>query len=103
MSVAKKNVSSPGGAKGRLSACNRLLLGTFLSYADRVGFVDSLGTSDLITLTGLDEESLKHRKKRLIDLNLMQGCVPGSSDAIFSSKPVTVYLISLSTISDLLF
>jgi hypothetical protein len=99
----QKNVSSPGGAKGRLPACNRLLLGTFLSYADRVGLVDNLGTSDLIALTELDEESLSHRKRRLIKLGLMQGCIPGSSDAIFSSKPVTVYFISLSAILDILF
>ena len=94
--LTKAGKPTPPGARSRLSAANRLLLGALLSRADRFGAVYGLGSSELMRLTGLDNESLKHRLKRLGALGLIRSYVPGASSVVFRVKKVpSIYFLNL--------
>ncbi|OLU27377.1 hypothetical protein BVH03_14255 [Pseudomonas sp. PA15(2017)] len=88
---------APPGARGRLSASNRLLLGTLLARADRFGQVTGVSNLELIRLTGLDAESLKHRLKRLLAVGLIRSYVPGASSSVFrAGKISSTYFLNLN-------
>lgn len=86
---------APPGGRGRLSACNRLLLATLLARSDQFGVV-AIGKSELRQLTGFDEASLDHRLRRLVCLRLIFAYVPGLSCTLFSGGRVSsTYLLNL--------
>ena len=89
--------AAPSGARGRLSASNRVLLGSLLINADRFGVVSGIGQLELERLTGFDEASLKHRLRRLMDLGFIRSLVPGLSSSIFNSGKVSsTYFLNLN-------
>jgi len=81
---------------GQLSVVNRLLLGVLLCRADRFGIVTDLGSSELCKVVGLDQVSLKHRVRRLIDQGLIRAYVPGTTSTLFFSKMKSVYVLNLN-------
>ena len=85
------------GARGQLSACNRLLLGVLLAHADRFGVVEGIGSVGLKRATGLDTDSLKYRLQRLIALGLVRRHVPGLSSSVFSGGKISsTYYLNLN-------
>lgn len=95
--VTRVGKPAPPGARGRLSASNRLLLGTLLARADRFGQVTGVGNLELIRLTGLDAESLKHRLKRLLAVGLIRSYLPGASSSVFrAGKISSTYFLNLN-------
>jgi hypothetical protein len=95
--LSKIGRPAPPGARGRLSASNRLLLGTLLARADRFGQVTGVSNLELIRLTGLDAESLKHRLKRLLAVGLIRSYVPGASSSVFRiGKISSTYFLNLN-------
>lgn len=81
---------------GQLSVVNRLLLGVLLCRADRFGVVTDLGSAELCKVVGLDQISLKHRVRRLIDQGLIRAYVPGATSTVFFSKMKSVYFLNLN-------
>ena len=97
MTVTKLGKPAPLGARGQLSACNRLLLGVLLAHADRFGVVQGIGSVDLRRATGLDTDSLKYRLQRLIALGLVRRHVPGLSSSVFSGGKISsTYYLNLN-------
>ncbi|WP_131187617.1 hypothetical protein [Stutzerimonas kirkiae] len=95
--VTRGGKPAPPGARGRLSASNRLLLGTLLARADSFGQVTGVSNLDLIRLTGLDAESLKHRLKRLLAVGMIRSYVPGASSSVFrAGKISSTYFLNLN-------
>jgi len=95
--LSKVGSPAPPGARGRLSASNRLLLGTLLVRADSFGQVTGVSNLELIRLTGLDAESLKHRLKRLLAVGLIRTYVPGASSSVFrAGKISSTYFLNLN-------
>lgn len=95
--VTRGGKPAPPGARGRLSASNRLLLGTLLARADRFGQVTGVSNLELIRLTGMDAESLKHRLKRLLAVGLIRSHVPGASSSVFrAGKISSTYFLNLN-------
>jgi hypothetical protein len=80
---------------GRLSIVNRLLLSVLLCYADRFGVVRDLGSSALCKATGLNQERLKCRIKKLLKEGLLSAYVPGVTSTILSEKTKSVYFVNL--------
>jgi hypothetical protein len=80
---------------GRLSVVNRLLLAVLLCHADRFGVVRDLGSSALRKTTGLNQERLKYRITRLINLGLIRAYVPGATSSVLFKKTSSVYFINL--------
>lgn len=80
---------------GRLSIVNRLLLGVLLCYADSFGVVRDLGSSALCKATGLNQERLKCRIKKLLKEGLLNAYVPGVTSTILSEKTKSVYFVNL--------
>ncbi len=80
----------------RLTVVNRLLLGVLLCRADRFGVVSDLGSSELCKVVGLDQESLKHRLRRLIDQGLIRTYVPGATSSNLFAKMKSVYVLNLN-------
>ncbi|MNE17789.1 hypothetical protein D3C80_1107840 [compost metagenome] len=65
--------------------------------ADRFGQVAGVSNLDLIRLTGLDAESLKHRLKRLLAVGLIRTYVPGASSSVFrAGKISSTYFLNLN-------
>tara|TARA_Y100000815_G_scaffold100560_1_gene89278 strand:+ start:1129 stop:2436 length:1308 start_codon:yes stop_codon:yes gene_type:complete len=94
---ARDRRSAPSGARGRLSAPNRLLLGRLLVNADKFGVVSSVSNVQLRRLTGLDDASLKHRLRRLMDLGFIRRFVSGLTSSIFKSGKVSsTYVLNLT-------
>ena len=81
---------------GRLTVVNRLLLGVLLCRADRFGVVSDLGSSELCKVVGLDQVSLKHRVRRLIDQGLIRAYVPGATSSVLFAKMKSVYFLNLN-------
>lgn len=93
----KSDRTSPLGARGQLSADNRLLLGALLAHADRFGVVKGVGSVELRRLTGLDPESLKYRLQRLVALGWIRRQVPGLSSSIFNGGKISsTYYLNLN-------
>lgn len=89
--------SAPSGARGRLSAANRFLLGELLVSADKFGVVSRIGNVQLRRLTGLDDASLKHRLRRLMELGFIRRFVPGLTSSIFKNGKVSsTYFLNLT-------
>lgn len=88
---------APRGARGQLSACNRLLLGVLLAHADRFGMVLGVGNVALRRTTGLDPDSLRYRLQRLVALGLVRRWVPGLSSSVFSGGKISsTYYLNLN-------
>src|SRR5471032_85457 len=81
---------------GQLTIVNRLLLSVLLCRADRFGVVSDLGTAELCALTGLDEDALKNRVRRLIAQGLIRTYVPGATSSVFFAKVKNVYFLNLN-------
>lgn len=95
--VNKNGTPAPPGARGRLSLCNRLLLGALLANADQFGVVAGLSNLKLRQLTGLDSESLSHRLKRLREVGFIRSYVPGVTSSVFRTKKISsTYFLNLN-------
>lgn len=81
---------------GRLSIMNRLLLGVLLCHADRLGAVRNLGFAELRKVTGLAQESLKHRVQWLVDQGFIRAYVPGATGRAIFGRAKSVYFLNLS-------
>lgn len=81
---------------GKLSVVNRLLLSVLLCRADRFGVVSDLGSSELCKVVGLDQKSLKHRMRRLIDQGLIRTYVPGATSSVLFAKMKSIYFLNLN-------
>ncbi len=85
------------GARGQMSAGNRLLLGALLARADRFGVVKGIGSIELRRLTGLDSESLKYRLQRLVALGWIRRHVRGLSSSVFNGGKISsTYYLNLN-------
>jgi len=96
--TTKDGRPAPPGARGRLSICNRLLLGVLLDRADQFGVVRELSSLELKILTGLNSESLKNRLQRLLKVGLIRCYVPGCTSSLFlrkSKKMSSIYFLNL--------
>ncbi|NMY75870.1 hypothetical protein [Pseudomonas sp. WS 5071] len=95
--ITRLGKPAPRGARGQLSACNRLLLGVLLAHADRFGVVQGVGNVDLRRATGLDTDSLRYRLQRLVALGLVRRWVPGLSSSVFSGGKISsTYYLNLN-------
>ena len=95
--VTKLGKPAPLGARGQLSAGNRLLLGVLLVHADRFGVVQGIGGVDFRCATGLNTDSLKYRLQRLIALGLVRRHVQGLSSSVFSGGKISsTYYLNLN-------
>ncbi len=98
---AKKKIGlkkPPGKSKAdQPSASSRWLLAVLFSYADELGVVRDVTTSQLRQITGMGGVRLKSQLQGLLARGLIRSYVPGASNTLFVGvKLSTTYFLNLN-------
>lgn len=93
--IGSQAVSTVRDKKLKLSISNKLLLMALLIYADSCGVVRSLGTSDLVKLTGMSKDRLESQFLKLKRLGYIRSSVSGITSPKLFGLVKSIYFINL--------